>query len=110
MKYGMCKLLAASSCFFIGSAIAEASDSLSGLEGYTIVLSSTVSGYKDANGKREDSFNGCEFDRIIIFDNRKILTCATYSYTYSYRPTAIVFSNGSSFKMLVGNTLYDMRQ
>jgi hypothetical protein len=89
---------------------ADAADVLAKLDGYTIVLSGTITGYRDRNGKREDSFNGCDFDRVIISDNSKALTCATYSYTYSYRPTAVVLTNGSSFKMVVGDEIYDMRR
>ncbi len=93
-----------------GFACADASDKLRRLEGYTIILATTVVGYVDADGKRKDSFEGCDHDRVIIFDNDRVLKCATYSYTYSYRPTAIVFAKGGDFKMLVGNDLYDMRR
>ncbi len=93
-----------------GNVYADVSDKLSMLEGYTIVLATYIKGSQDRDGKRDDAFTGCNFDRIIIFDNGKVLTCATYNYTYSYHPSAIIFSNGSSYKMLVGNDLYDMRR
>lgn len=92
------------------ASFADTADVLAELQGYTVVLSATIAGYKDRDGKREDSFNGCEYDRVIIFDNNKVLTCATYSYTYSYRPTATILSNGSGFKMVVGDAIYDMRR
>jgi hypothetical protein len=92
------------------SAFAVMNDRLGSLIGYTIIASKTIAGYQDKNGKRGDSFEGCDFDRVIIFDDNKILTCATYGYEYSYRPTAIILSNGSSFKMIVGENVYDMRR
>jgi hypothetical protein len=100
-------------CFGLPAPLIYAADAagvMSRLEGYTIILSGTITGYRDRNGKREDSFNGCDFDRLIIFDDNKALTCNTYSYTYSYRPTAVILSNGSSFKMVVGGEIYDMRR
>lgn len=90
------------------SAFADITSQLGRFVGYTIIASKTVAGYQDKNGKKSDSFEGCEYDRVIIFDDNKILTCAGYGYQYSYRPTAIILSNGSSFKMIVGNDVYDM--
>lgn len=70
----------------------------------------TVTGYQDQNGKRGDDFEGCDWDRKIILDDSKTLTCATYSYSYSYRPQAVILSNGSDWKMLVGDRVYNMRR
>lgn len=92
------------------SAFADVTSELGRYVGYTIVASKTIAGYQDRNGKKADDFEGCDFDRIIIFDDNKILTCAGYGYQYSYRPTAIILSNGSVFKMIVGNDVYDMRR
>ncbi len=92
------------------SAFADITSQLGRLVGYTIIASKTVVGFQDKSGKKADSFEGCEYDRVIIFDDNKILTCAEYGYQYAYRPTAIVLSNGSSFKMIVGNDVYDMRR
>ncbi len=92
------------------SAYADTTSQLSHLIGYTIIASKTVFGYLDNNSKKDDSFEGCNYDRVIIFDDNKTLTCAEYGYQYAYRPTAIIISNGSSFKMIVGNDVYDMRR
>jgi hypothetical protein len=94
----------------VQGAHADAADKLEGLVGYNIAAVMTVTGWQDANGKKGDSFEGCEHGRVIIFDDSKVLTCATYSYSYSYRPKAVIFVRGSSFKMLVGSNLYDMRR
>jgi hypothetical protein len=90
--------------------LADTADDLSNFVGYTIVGSFTVTGWQDRNGKKGDSFEGCEYDRIIILDDSKTLRCATYSYSYSYRPRAVVLTNGTSFKMIVGSDTYDMRR
>lgn len=89
---------------------ADAADELSSYEGYTIVAVATIVGYRNTDGKRGDSFEGCEHGRVIIFEGNRGLTCATYSYTYSYRPRAVILSNGTSFVMLVGSSSYSMRR
>lgn len=95
---------------FATNLMADTADDLSDFVGYTIIGSFTVTGWRDPNGKEGDSFEGCEYDRVIILDDRKILRCATYSYSYSYRPKAVVLSDGSSLKMIVGDNVYDMRR
>lgn len=90
---------------------ADVASALSDLQGYTVVGTMTITGWVDrSNGKKGDDFEGCEFDRVIILDDSKVLTCATYSYTYSYRPRAVILVNGSRFKMIVGDRVYDMRR
>ena len=76
--------------------------------GYTIAGSKTIIGWHDDNGKRGDSFEGCDFGRIIIFDDNTTLTCQEYGYQYSYRPTATILYNGSSIKMIVEDESYSM--
>jgi len=55
--------------------------------GYTIVGVFTITGWRDQDGKSDDSgtFNGCQFGRVIIFDGNKGLECSGYSYQYAYR-------------------------
>jgi hypothetical protein len=81
---------------------------LGDLKGYTVLGAWTVTGWRDANGKKGDSFEGCEFDRVIILDDRLQIKCAEYSYSYSYRPKAVILSAGSSFVMLLGGHVYRM--
>jgi hypothetical protein len=99
---------------------AGSSDKLEGLVGYTIIASKTIDGYRDSgpNGKRGDDFEGCDFDKVIVFRDGTSLTCAEYGYQYAYAPTAIIFakqisSGGHTFydvKMLVDDEVYDMRK
>lgn len=77
------------------------------LVGWTIVASTQVDG----------DFEGCDFDKRIKLTNGWVLTCRTYSYSYSFRPKVIVFAKsvthqGKSFSMvkaLINDRLYDMQ-
>ena len=64
----------------------------------------------------EGDFEGCDFDKKIDFTNGMTLECSTYSYTYSYAPTAVIFfkvvkHKDQEFYMLkafIGDDIYDM--
>jgi hypothetical protein len=77
--------------------------------GYTIAAKKTIVGFVDEDGERDSSFKGCKYGRKIIFDDQTYLTCGTYSYTYAYRPDAIILVRGGSWLMLVENESYEMR-
>lgn len=81
---------------------------LTGLDGYTIVATKTIEGWYDENGEKGDDFQGCDYNRIIIFDDNTRLACGEYSYTYAYRPEAVILFNGSQIKMIVDDETYDM--
>ena len=42
--------------------------------GWQIIYSGTVTGYLDENGQEEDSFEGCEYGRVLIVDYSKSVT------------------------------------
>jgi len=92
------------------TAAASTADDLSEYVGYTIVASETITGWRDEDGKRGDELEGCEFDRTIIVEDGRALTCSTYSYHYAYRPRAVILANGTSIKMIVEDETYDMRR
>ena len=79
------------------------------LIGYTVVDVKTIVGYQDPDGTSGQDFKGCQFNRVIFFQDNRILTCNMYSYVYAYRPNAIIFSDGSNWKMFVENEVFDMR-
>jgi hypothetical protein len=81
---------------------------LSRYVGYTIVAVKTVVKSVDDDGEKT-SFSGCTYNRIIVFDDGKYVTCASYGYQYAYRPRAIILSNGSSMIMVVGDDIYQVR-
>lgn len=113
----MCKREKMKTRFFVlsllilsASAFADLANELDDLVGYTIVDKKTIKGWYDDNESEEGSFNGCSYGRVIVFTDNRVLTCAEYGYQYAYRPTAIILSNGSRYKMVVGNDVYDMRR
>jgi hypothetical protein len=83
----------------------DASD-FSGLEGWTVAAVTQV----------RDEFEGCDFDRRIRFTNGWVLTCGTYSYSYSYMPNAAIFVKSLKYqnraywsvKVLIDDEFYDM--
>ncbi len=92
----------------LAATAAQAAD-LNRYVGYTIAAKKTIVGYVDADGKRKDTFEGCNFGRRIVFDDRTYLTCSEFGYQYSYRPDAILLVRNGSWKMVVEGSEYDMR-
>jgi len=110
-------VLAALGCVLLNAPVlAGLADKLGRFTGYTIVASKTISGYVDEDGKKSDDFEGCDFDRKILFDDGTSATCASYSYTYAYRPTAVLLMKELSVRglrmatvvMMVDDETYDM--
>lgn len=103
----------------LGAAAAHASieSELSRMEGWCIIAVKTIEAFVNDNGQREDGFEGCEFDRKIIFTDGTYLTCSGYGYQYSYLPEAVIFAKNvtykgrkfTTFKMLVDDEIYEMR-
>ena len=77
------------------------------MQGWTVAAVTQVDG----------EFEGCDFDRRIIFSNRWVLTCDTYSYSYAYRPDAVIFTKSVRYqsqsywlvKVLIDDEFYDMQ-
>jgi hypothetical protein len=80
---------------------------LDNMVGWTLVARKTIAGRID-KGVRKDDFEGCEYDRIIVFDDNTGVRCTSYSYTYAYRPTAYIWGYGSSLKVCVGSSSFDV--
>lgn len=80
---------------------------LDSMIGWTLIARKIVTGSIE-KGVRKDDFEGCDFDRIIVFDDDTGVRCTGYSYTYSFRPTAYIWANGSSLKMCVNSSSFDV--
>lgn len=78
------------------------------LIGWEVVDVKTIAGWEDEDGEKGDSFEGCDWDRKIIFTDDTYLVCTSYNYSYSYRPDAVIFERYGSYKILVNNEFYDM--
>lgn len=65
----------------------------------------------------KDDFEGCDFDKRIRFMNGWVLTCSTYSYSYSFMPQAVIFVKSMTYqgrnfwmvKALIDDEIYDMQ-
>ena len=91
----------------MAAAPVQAGCDLDDLVGYTLVAKKTVSGYIDKDEQDLDSdFEGCDFDRIIVFSDDTAVVCQSYSYSYSFMPKAYLFANKSSWKMCVNGNIY----
>ncbi len=104
----MIRGLAATCALALASSPALACD-LSSLVGYTLIAAKTVDGSIDKDGQRTSDFNGCDYDRVIVFDDGTGVACSQYGYQYAYRPKAYVFARGSALKLCVGSQVYEAR-
>lgn len=104
------RFLALSLLIVSTSAFSDLANELDDLVGYTIVAKKIITGWYDDDESEEGAFKGCRYGRVIVFADNRTLTCAEYGYQYAYRPTAIILSNGSLYKMMVGGNVYDMRR
>lgn len=83
---------------------------ISGYVGWQIIYSGNVTGYIDENGVERDDFEGCELGRVLIIDYSKSVTCAEYSYSYSYYPGVVIMSNGISMAACIDGDMYDVNR
>jgi hypothetical protein len=60
---------------------------LDSMVGWTLIARKTIDGRID-KGIKKDDFEGCDYDRIIVFEDNTGVRCTSYSYSYAYRPTA----------------------
>lgn len=98
-------------CALIATATASSANlasKLRSLVGWTIIHSGSVTGYIDKDGKKKDSYEGCEYGRKLIIDYQYVVTCQTYTYSYAYNPDAVLFAKSGSFKLLVESEVLDV--
>ena len=93
---------------FYSTAEARCEVDVSDFVGWQIIYSGTVTGYINERGQEVDEFEGCEYDRVLIVDYSKTVTCAEYNYSYAYLPDIVIMSNGSRFKACIDNEMYDI--
>jgi hypothetical protein len=77
--------------------------------GYTILGIKTIDSYVDKDGTGKKQFDGCTFDRSIVFDDGTYAVCSEYGYQYAYRPDALLLVKNQQLVMLVDGTAYSMR-
>ena len=62
------------------------------------------------SGEEEDDVEGCEYNRQLIVDYTKTVTCAEYSYSYAYRPDIVILSSQGRLKACIDDEMYDIRR
>lgn len=92
---------------FVGASQTWARCDLGRVVGFTLVAKKTIVAYIE-HGSRVDGFNGCNFDRILVFEDNTGLRCAEYNYAYAYRPDAYLFANSTSIKGCIEDEWYDL--
>ena len=110
MKKIIIGIMLAGLCVTASADISESD--LADLKGYTILGSWNITGWYDdeKNGEKGTSFKGCKRNRVLILDNKFEIKCDEYSYSYAYRPRAIILGDGSSLKMIVEGHIYSVKK
>lgn len=95
-----CLLLAC----FSNSVHALDADDLEDLVGYTIIASSYIPG----------TFEGAEYGKVVKLANGIVFEFREYKYSYSYRPTVIIFAIRYKsiilYKLLIDDEIYDVNR
>jgi hypothetical protein len=92
---------------FVGITQTWARCDLSRVVGFTLIAKKTVVAYIE-DGKRVDGFNGCNFDRVLVFEDNTGLRCDGYNYAYAYMPDAYLFAASTSIKGCIEDEWYDL--
>ena len=85
--------------------LAYMADDLGDLTGYTIISAETI-----------EDFEGCDYEKPIVFESGNFVICQSYGYQYAYRPDAVVLARSYfykerlviSCKMIVEDKVYDV--
>ncbi len=113
-----CKLggLALAALAFTGASVADCeldSDQLEKLIGYEIEAVKSVAGWIDeAAGKvgNEDDWEGCRYNRTIIFSDATTVECVSYHHSNAWGPqTAVIFQKSSDKIVCIDDQLIDVR-
>jgi len=60
------------------------------------------------NGERADGFKGCDYGRILVFEDNTGPRCDEHNYAYAYRPDAYLFATSNSIKGCIEDEWYDL--
>ena len=88
-------------CFISFGALASDLEDLA-KDGYAVIDETTVKGY---------DFKGCEYDRVIAFNNGLKFQCSEYSYHYSYNPEVYILKHVQydSYKVIIDDEEFEGR-
>src|SRR5258707_10784338 len=88
----------AAAVWLIGVVPTFAACNLDRVIGYTLVAKKTIVAFIQ-DDQREDKFSGCQFGRVLVFDDNTGVRCTGYSYNYPTVQTRTFFVNSSLIKM-----------
>lgn len=101
---------------FTGASVAECeldTDQLEDLIGYEIEGVKTVAGWIDESAGKvgnEDDWEGCRYNRTIIFSDATSVECTTYHHSSAWGPQkAVIFKNYSGKILCIDDELMDVR-
>lgn len=88
-------------CFISFGALASDLEDLA-KDGYAVIDETTVKGY---------DFEGCEYDKVIAFNNGLKFKCSEYSYHYSYNPEVYILKHAQydSYKVIIDDEEFEGR-
>jgi len=90
-------------------ASADSVDILEDYIGFSIAAVKNIERWQNRDGTESgDGFEGCDFERMIVFTDNTYLTCKGYRYKYAYNPKVVILSNGSAIIMVVGDDVFEM--
>jgi hypothetical protein len=84
-------------------------DALRSYVGFKIVAVKTIEkSVSTKDGSSKEEFEGCDFDRVIVFTDNTFVKCNSYRYHYAYRPEAVILTDGFRWVMIVDDDEYDV--
>lgn len=109
-------LLVAAAMTFSGASFAECNldtDQLEDLIGYEIESVKSVAGWIDESAGKvgsEDDWEGCRYNRTIIFSDATTVECETYHHSSAWGPQkAVIFTKYSDKIVCIDDELIDVR-
>jgi len=116
MEVGRLTALMVTSFAFTAASFADCdldTNQLEDLIGYEVEDVKSVAGWVDeAAGKvgNEDDWEGCRYNRTIIFDDGTSMECVSYHHSSAWGPQkAVIFKKYSGKKLCIDDQLIDVR-
>ena len=68
--------------------------------GSTLIAKEKITAWIE-DGQRHDGYEGCRYNRILVFQNNTGVACSGYTYQYAYSPEADLWSGPSGAHLCV---------
>ena len=77
--------------------------------GSTLLARKTITGWIE-QGVAHDGFEGCTYDRILVFSDQTGLRCSGYHYEYAYNPEAEIWGSSGQFFICISGTMIPVQR